>query len=296
MGYEDTFSAIKIRSGKIALVKSKLTIGLPGTVAEFTFPHDTMTNTEQAAALAKVYDLSAAEYQNLATSGTGAGYTANYQIFPDTEAIGDYAIFGAASPFGCLYFDISATAATYGADAITWQYWNGTAWSTLAITFDTTNTTPAADGKRPFMQDGYVIFSAPTDWKAVEIDGQSAYWIRAYVDAAQITQIPLTDSKEHYLVSSATASQCEASGTIGKGRLSFVTVSGSTADTDVILCNLTKGTSSAIKTLTKALKVNVVADFSLVVDADDYLSLFYTDEDGTTEFANGILEATLTRD
>jgi len=295
MAYEDVFRSIKVRSGKLGEVPDKFIMGLPGTAAEFGFPWNTETATEQASTLAKVYDLSALEYQDLATSGTGAGYTANYQLFPDTEAIGDYALFGAAAPFGIIKMDMSATGATYSADAITWQYWNG-AWTTLTIKWDDTNTTPAAGGVRPFMQDGHIVFSAPSDWVAVEIDDQSAFWIRAYVNAATLTQIPLTDSKEHYIITDTNACQAPCDGEIGRARFTFVTNSGSADNADVILCNLSDGTCSAIKAIPKALNQGaVVADFDLTVGKDDYLAFYCTDEDGTTEYANGQVELSILR-
>ena len=58
---------------------------------------------------------------------------------------------------------------------------------------------------------------------------------------------------------------------------------------------MTSGASSAIKTLTQALASNEVAVFDLVVSTGDALAVFGTDEDGTTEFANGMLELDLTR-
>jgi len=296
MAYEDVYRSLKIRSGKLANVKSQFTMALPGTFAEFGFPFNAETLTEQAAGYAKVYDASAAAYLPLATSSSGAGYTANYQLFPDTEAVGDYAIFGGASKFGVMYFDMSATGATYSADGITWQYWNGDEWSTLTIVFDTTNTTPAAGGKRPFMQDGYIVFDAPSDWAKVEIDDQEAYWVRAYVNAATLTQIPLTNSKEHQLVSSTVATEVPADGELVRGRFTFTTNSGANADSKIILCDLTSGACSAIKTLTKALNQgNEVADFDMTVSAGDALAIFGTDEDGTTEFADGMVEIDLLR-
>ncbi len=64
-----------------------IVVGLFGTVAEFTFPHNEITLTEQAVALAKVED--GGVFLNLAVSGGGAGYTANYQLFPDADSVQD---------------------------------------------------------------------------------------------------------------------------------------------------------------------------------------------------------------
>lgn len=267
-------------------------MGLKGTVAEFSFPHNVITLTEQAAALCKVED--GGSFANLAVSGAEAGYTANYQLFPDTEVANDAVYFGAAAPFGAIYMDMSATVATYGADAIVWEYKNKYGWQTLTIIYDHTDADDQ-DGDRPFQQDGYIIFSAPTDWVKATIDSQEAYWIRARVSAAQITQIPLTDSKEHQIPSAAAACEVPSRGTIGRGRITFQTASGANNDTKAILVNLTSGAASAIKTLTKALQEIEVADFALAVAKDDAIALFYTQEDGTTEYADGIAELRLVR-
>lgn len=265
-----------------------VSVGLMGTVAAFGFPFNVTTDTEQAAALAKVED--GGVFANLAVSSGEAGYAANYQLFPDTEVENDAAYFGAAAPFGVLTFNVSATVAVYGADSITWEYWNGSAWSALTIVYDETDTT-AQDGLRPFQQDGQIIFSAPTDWASTTVDSQAAYWVRARCNATvNITTIPLLDSQEHKLVTSPTASEMPNAGTIGRARISFDTVSGANNDTIIILCNLTKGTCSALTTLTQALSANEVANFAVTCDAGDQIVVYVTQEDGTTEFANGLME------
>ncbi len=257
---------------------------LKGTVAEFGFPHNIETATEQAAALCKVVD-GTADSINLAVSGGGAGYTANYQLLPDTEAVGDYVMFGGAAPFGAIWTDVSATVATYSADSITWEYYTTAGWTALTIIWDQTDSDDQ-DGDRPFQEDGYTIFSAPTDWAA----SGGVYWIRARVTAAGLTQIPLLDSVEHSLLTIPGATEVPIAGTIGRGRASWTTVSGANNDTECILMNITSGACSAITTLTQALAEHEVADFALAVARDDKIAMFYTQEDGTTEFANGALE------
>ena len=190
-----------------------------------------------------------------------------------------------------MYFDIAAgTPATYGADSLSWEYWDGAAWSPLTIIYDYTDST-AQNGLRSFQRDGEIIFSAPANWASTTIDSQAAYWVRARCNATvNITQIPLLDSHEHYLISADSATEMPAAGTIGRSRVSFVTVSGANNDTKVILCNLTNGKCSAITTWTKALIVNEVANWSVACNAGDQIAIYVTQEDGTTEFANGIME------
>lgn len=269
-----------------------ITMELPGTVAEFGFPFDVETQTEQAAALAVVDD--GGDLQLLSTSALGAGVAANYQLFPDVEVENDAAYFGGAAPFGVMFFDMD-TLATYAADSLAWEYWNGAAWAALTIVWDQTDTT-AQNGLRSFQQDGEIIFSAPSDWASSSVNGQAGFWVRARCNATvNITQTPTTNSVEHKLISAPTAFEMPSAGTIGRARVSFVTESGAAADTDFILCNLTKGTCSAIKTLTKQLTVNEIADFALACDASDQLAVYVTNEEGTTEFADGRMEMTVVK-
>lgn len=268
-------------------------VGLPGTVASASFPFDVETVTEQAAALAVVHDESDTDYLLSAASG-GGGITSDYQMFPDVPAENDAVYFGGAAPFGVISIDVD-TVATYGADSLAWEYWNGSAWTALTIVWDETDTT-ANDGLRSFQQDGVIIFSAPTDWASTSVNGQAGYWVRARANATvNITQVPITNSVEHGLVTCATAAEMPAAGTIGRGRLTWVTPSGANNDTIVILVNLTKGTCSALTTLTQALSAHEVADFNVACDADDQVALYVTQEDGTTEFANGLMTLSLVK-
>jgi hypothetical protein len=268
-------------------------IGLKGTVAVGSCPHNELTLTALAAAYAKVYDDSASEYQALSGSSSGAGYTNDMQCFPDTEAADDYVMFGADAPFGILYIDVSATNGTFGDDACKWQYYDGSAWQDLTIIYDGTDST-ANDGKRPFQQDGYLVFSAPSDWASATFDSQAAYWIRSIVTAAQITQIPVLADEPDGITAPA-ASEAPADGTIGRGRVTWTTKSGTDNDTKCVLMNLTTGECSAEKTITGGELEDEIANFALDVSKDDQLVMFYTQEDETTEFANGLLELRLQR-
>lgn len=267
-----------------ANIPQVVTLGLPQVVADESFPYEVTTNTEQAAAYCKVYDLSALAYINLNVSATGGGYAANYQMFPGTEAIGDMVYFGAAAKFGCLYFDMSATVQTYTNDSLTWEYWNGSGW--IAFTpYDTTDGT-AQDGKRSFGSDGYVFIHAP-NWKDCEVDSQGGYWVRCKVTAAAINQTGLTESKEHHVVSS-TGSRVHTKGNISKGCFKFGTVSGSSNNTKFIVANLSKGYFDAIDL------VKAVANQEITMDIDiedgDYIAWYAYEIDTGTEFQNGTVE------
>jgi hypothetical protein len=110
-------------------------------LAEYT-AYPAYTATEQAAALAKCLDGSS--YANLAVTAAEAGYTANYQLFPDTPVAGDAVLFGGAVPFAQLGIDMSATVCVYDAAGVVgWDYWNGSAWADLPQSSMTVQVPPA---------------------------------------------------------------------------------------------------------------------------------------------------------
>jgi len=272
--------------------RTTLTMGLPQVVVEHTFPWDSVTNTEQAAALCKVFDASegaSGTYRNLAVADAGDGYAANYQIFPGTEGANDAIYFGYETKFGAMYIDMSDTVGVYSADTCVWEYWNGTSWGTMSV-YDETDKT-AQDGKRPFQQDGYIILNVGEEWQLTTISTQNAYWIRCRITATRLTTAPITNSKEHQVTTLTNGGTVVNSyGTINRGLFRFGTASGSTADTKLILVNMTTGKSSDEITLTKAVSDNEVEDFALDVSREDSIAFYCTQEDGTTEFEDGTCE------
>ena len=105
----------------------------------------------------------------------------------------------------------------------------------------------------------------------------------------------MTNSKEHQTFAFDAGTKLPYAGTVGRGRFHFETASGSNNDTKVILVNGTSGACSAIKTITKAKIDVVIADFALTAAADDVIGFFVTAEDGSTEYAGGTCELTVTR-
>jgi hypothetical protein len=292
MAYEDVFRSIKVKSGKVGLMPDTITHSLIGTVAENSFPHHASTQTALAAGYAKVYDLSAEEYEALSDSSDGAGYTADFQVYPDSEAAGDYAVFGVASPTGIIYFDVSVTVATWSGDGAKWQYWNGTAWADLTV-YDGTDST-AQDGLRPFQVDGFLVFDPPSDWAASTIDSQVAYWIRSVITAATMTQAPLLED-EHKTSAFSAPFIVPYDMNIDSITFQYITNSGTTADTKFQLYSLTDKKNLKTLTVTKALHKGVKVTVDVEVEANDQLVLFCVQEEGSTEYANGTATFTVTR-
>lgn len=65
-----------------------------------------------------------------------------------------------------LRIDIATAATVMG--ALTWEYWNGSAWTTLSVT----------DGTTGFTVDGNVSWTAPASWATTTVDSVLAYYVR----------------------------------------------------------------------------------------------------------------------
>ena len=100
---------------------------------------------------------------------------ADYIVFPAGNVAGDYAAFGNVERYTRLSFDnANGTAGTVG--AVTWEYWNGSAWAALAGVVDGTTGFTAA------VSDGQVVtWTLPTDWALLTLNGVSAYYVRAVI-------------------------------------------------------------------------------------------------------------------
>lgn len=68
---------------------------------------------------------------------------------------------------------IEVNVAAVGYTAVTWEYWNGSAWTTLTTS-----------GTADFSADATFTFTIPGSWAQTTVNGVSAYWIRAQQTAA----------------------------------------------------------------------------------------------------------------
>lgn len=92
----------------------------------------------------------------------------NFFLFPGSSNAGlttDRTYFGHSSKFTRLVFAFGTlgTTATY-----VWEYWNGSAWTTLSVT----------DGTSAFTAAGSVTWTAPSDWATVVRNSSTLYWVR----------------------------------------------------------------------------------------------------------------------
>lgn len=277
------------------LYKTKWTFMIPGAVGEDTDGVLTnaggvaggsgatgVTQTEATAAFAVVDD-----------GGVMGTLLANsYKLFPATPAAGDALYLGAAIPFCEFGIDMSATVAVYDEPAVlAWQYSKGAAaWGALTLR-DATGAS-AETGAYFGERDGAVSFVPPADWAADEINGQSAYWIRAVIQADKadnMTTVGVTASKEHLIVTPdgdgfTVPFKCN----ISKVR---VTTTGVVHNQIVrfVLVNFTKGTYSlelswAASQVTDTFTGTALKAASAGVDCDagDVLGILVTEDNGAT--------------
>ena len=96
------------------------------------------------------------------------------EVLPATPAVDDAIYFGHATE---TFAKIALNQTTQGAGTwtVTWQYWNGTAWTALSGVTDGTTAFTAAVG---FVT---VVWSTPTDWASCPVDNIDGYWVRAVV-------------------------------------------------------------------------------------------------------------------
>jgi hypothetical protein len=125
--------------------------------------------------------------------------TALYPAVPDSGAGGDTLYFGSSTalsdsgPFNSLVLDIST--AQIDLTTIVWEYWNG-AWVTLTVEDNTATTDP-------FDRTGIhsVHWTQPADWTAVNVNGVTAYWVRARITVVGASPAPpYQDNRDIYTV------------------------------------------------------------------------------------------------
>lgn len=138
------------------------------------------------ASMTKVWQVDGTTFVDETTDANSSG-NADWTIFPSSEAAGDYAAIGFTKPFTKLVFDYANGTAGVGG-AVTWEYWNGSAWTAL------TNVTDNTTGFTASVADTLsVSWTEPTDWaKRVLSSGKSLYYVRAKIDTVYTTN-PVLD-------------------------------------------------------------------------------------------------------
>lgn len=98
---------------------------------------------------------------------------------------GDAIYFGADYKFSEVRINVT-TAGSYSDITINWEYWNGSAWTSLTVTDNTNGFTVSGTNE--------VTFTPPADWAKTTVNGVQAYYIRAVTTfgaSPSITTAPL---------------------------------------------------------------------------------------------------------
>lgn len=115
------------------------------------------------------------------TTEANENTTGDVTLLPASAAADDAYYFGFATPFSDLKLVISQ--AITGTATITWEYWNGSAWTALTVAGAGADLETA--GTQP------VTFTAPSDWATTTVNSQGPfYFVRLVTDGAH-TQQPL---------------------------------------------------------------------------------------------------------
>lgn len=115
-----------------------------------------------------------------AAEDTGGDMT----LLPATEAENDAYYFGWRFPFSNLRINMTQAGTGGDADALAWEYYNGSAWVDVPEITDNSSYLSAGT-------DTYNIeIRPPGDWAATSVDGRKLYFVRARCKSADYTQQP----------------------------------------------------------------------------------------------------------
>lgn len=124
------------------------------------------------------YDDSATTFVNETTdiNDTDVGDVIVFTSNTGGTNLNDYIAFGSRHPFDGVKLTLGTAGA--GTHTVTWQYWNGSSWTTLS--------TFGRQGITNFQQTAGTYFNEwgrPSDWATTTLNSITAYWVRAIVTA-----------------------------------------------------------------------------------------------------------------
>jgi len=96
-----------------------------------------------------------------------------FKLFP-TPASGDRTYIGMTNKFSQVTINLN----TLGVGGtIVWEYWNGSAWTTLTV----------SDGTSGLTASGTLTWTAPSDWATKAVNSVTQYWVRVRASANPTT-------------------------------------------------------------------------------------------------------------
>lgn len=137
--------------------------------AMYTADTDTVSNFVDNTTEARSNITGQTPYQLFKTSPSG---TTNFNQ--------DAAYFGATSRFDRLFLNFGVVGVANTAITLTWEYWNGSAWTTLTVT----------DGTSGLTANGVVTWTIPGSWTTKSVNSLTVYWVRVRYTAGSWTTRP----------------------------------------------------------------------------------------------------------
>jgi hypothetical protein len=102
------------------------------------------------------------------------------ELIPATEEINDAFYYGSSNKFRGLNLNIGTAGV---GNTIVWEYWDGSAWSSLTVTDNTVGFTVLGENT--------ITFTPYDDWAKCFVNSSEQYWIRSRVSVAAFTTQPL---------------------------------------------------------------------------------------------------------
>lgn len=108
-----------------------------------------------------------------------------FKLFQGPTQSNDEAYFGMTQKFERLKFDFGTLGVQNTAITLTWEYWNGSAWTSFTPT----------DGTTKFTANGAVTWSIAslTSWATTAVNSVTRYWVRVRFTAGSWTTNPLVN-------------------------------------------------------------------------------------------------------
>ncbi|MCK5019043.1 MAG: hypothetical protein KAS32_18425 [Candidatus Peribacteraceae bacterium] len=118
-----------------------------------------------------------------------------FNAFAGTPAVNDALYIGYSGQFEGVRLILATDGVDAGSLAVTWEYYDGSSWTTLSVT----------DGTSALTTGGDTTFEAPTNWEKTTVNSEELYYIRcrlsagSYSTAPTVNQIYMLDAIESEL-------------------------------------------------------------------------------------------------
>ncbi|MCP4539830.1 MAG: hypothetical protein GY832_22045 [Chloroflexi bacterium] len=264
-------------SGKLEMENDPVDGCLYGCEDAAEYSETTVANT-----YAQAYDDGTTTYTQLdSTSGSGQ-YTADFQCWPDAEAVNDAVYFGHSVAVAQWSIDVD-TAAQYAGDSVLWEYWDGDSWEAITIVNFFTDSTDSSTALQPLQRDGGDVVYPADDWAANTVNSQLAYWLRGRVTAADITTIPILVDEPAYSWITYGPRTHGTRSISGVRMVNLEKNAHTGANIKLFIMNIDSGTHSDIIEWPSGTRYFYDDDFSFTAAHEDKLVIFCTQDAGDKE-------------